>query len=94
STDDRAAMSEVAEDVVAIAMAEGRCAEQARLEMNVHARRRQQAILRLNDDFGLSVRAIAGRLGCSPSFVQKALRSGRPGARAMSAAEGTTLLDR
>lgn len=50
--------------------------EEARKRMLLSARRRQECILGLHAS-GLSVRAIAARLGSSPSVIQAALRTAK-----------------
>ena len=50
--------------------------EDARKQMLLSARRRQECILGLSAS-GLSVRAIAARLGSSPSVIQGALRTAK-----------------
>ncbi len=50
--------------------------EQARVTMLEHARARRAAILAAHQD-GLSIRAIAEQLGCSPAVVHAAVRAAR-----------------
>jgi DNA-binding NarL/FixJ family response regulator len=50
--------------------------EKARFAMLEHARARRAAILTAHQD-GLSIRAIAEELGCSPAVIQAAVRAAR-----------------
>jgi DNA-directed RNA polymerase specialized sigma24 family protein len=50
--------------------------EKARVAMLEHAQARRAAILTAHQD-GLSIRAIAEELGCSPAVVQTAVRAAR-----------------
>lgn len=63
------------DQVLERARREGSATEEARLVMLTHARRRQEAVLELNQDHGLSIRAIANALGCSASVIQKVVRN-------------------